>query len=209
MIRRLHEHLRRLARDDESGQAMTEFVLVFPIQLLLTLTILQFAFIAHAHIVVSQAAFMGARAAAVADMTPVNQQDAARRVVARTVGLLTSGEEPDRPTNPNPPGGGELVWYAQGGQRITYGATRQREAYGHLQQVTVHAYPAEGYLACEVEYDYVMTIPVANHFFARPGSGFWFGSRQPGNAESQARGQTVFRVHRVGFCSTPWTRPLQ
>ena len=50
---RLLSGLRRL-HDDDSGQAMVEFVLVFPVQLLLSLLILQFCFVAHAHLVVEQ-----------------------------------------------------------------------------------------------------------------------------------------------------------
>jgi TadE-like protein len=212
-VQRLRARLAVLARDSESGQAMTEFVLIFPIQLLLTLTIIQFAFIAHAHIVVAQASAMGARAAAVwQEGTGMSQEEAARRVVARQLGIITSGEAPETP--PGPVAGGELRWDSKNGGR-EFSEARSQEAYGHLANGQVQLHPAslreqadKGYVACEVKYDYVMWIPVANHFFARPGSGFFFGSRQPPSDASLARGRTVFQVHRVGFMAIPWARGL-
>lgn len=209
--------LRELGRDSESGAATTEFVLVFPIQLFLTLMVIQFAFIVHAHLVVSQAAFMGARAAAVADgmsdgSGPAVQRAAAMREVARTLAVLSSGEAPETPaTLPTELPDMRLRWPSGDGQRVGFNEDREQEAYGHLQPngVTIldlTADPQHGYVSCEVQYDYVMFIPVANHAFARTG-GFVFGGDDPYTAESQARKRTVFRVHRVGFVPTPWTLP--
>jgi hypothetical protein len=193
---------------DESGQAMVEFVLVFPVQLLLSLTILQFAFIAHAHLVVEQAAFMAARAAAVADVpsSPVTPQKAAERIAARTCAALTSGEAPEGTAGA---GGDELAWSGESEGR-RFNDARQREAYAHLQDpvgggsmVKVMPYPQEAYVACEVSFDYVMLIPVANHLFAK----LQEGSIQEGyNDISRARGRTCYRIKRVSFIPTPWTR---
>ena len=189
---RVAGRLRRLLTDDESGQAMVEFVLVFPMQLLLTLAILQFAFIVHAHIVVGQAAFLGARAAAVADMLPIDQQQAATRVVARTVGVLTPNG-----TDAAVPGGDvthALSWNARGGQ-YGFSTVRQQEAYGLLKRVGIRQDRANSYVSCDVEFDYVMSIPVANHFFAE----------MAGNeGRARALGLTVFPVRRVGFIAVPW-----
>ena len=52
-------------RDDEDGQAMTEFILIFPLQLFITLCIMQLSLIYTARLVVNYAAFNAARAACV------------------------------------------------------------------------------------------------------------------------------------------------
>lgn len=198
----------RALHEDESGQAMVEFVLVFPIQLLLSLSILQFCFLAHAYLTCQHAAFMGARAAAVADdglMPGLNQTEAATRVVARLVSPLTSGE---------PGAGGNVIaplrWKAEGGG-IGVLPPREQEAYGNL-EVRVQHEKEKGYVACAVTYDYILQIPVANHFIAQLGGGgshFWYGERGAYNAASQARGKTAWRIERVGFISTPWTKPME
>jgi hypothetical protein len=193
-LRRLHE--------DEGGQAMIEFVLVFPVQLLLSLSILQFAFLAKAHIVVEQAAFMAARAAAVADVpgAPADPNEAARRVAARTLVVLTSGAPP-------PTGGGTqatpMRWTGQGGGHEVSQA-RLQEAFG-FQQLDVIPYKDDGYLCCALTYDYVLTIPVANHMFAQAQVGFDYFNGNFNDA-SRERGETVYRIRRVAFVSTPWTK---
>jgi len=185
--------LRRMLTDDESGQAMVEFVLVFPMQLLLTLAIIQFAFIVYAHIVVGQAAFLGARAAAVADMMPIDPQQAATRVVARTVGVLTPNGT-DGTAVPTKDVTHPLTWYSSGG-RYGFPELRQQEAYGLLKRVGVRQDRANAYVSCDVEFDYVMHIPVANHFFAKLAANF---------GRSRGLGLTVFPVRRVGFIAVPW-----
>ncbi len=51
--------------DDEDGQALTEFILIFPLQLFITLCIMQLSLIYTAKLVVNYAAFNAARAAIV------------------------------------------------------------------------------------------------------------------------------------------------
>ncbi len=51
--------------DDEGGQALTEFILIFPLQLFITLCIMQLSLIYTARLVVNYAAFNAARAAIV------------------------------------------------------------------------------------------------------------------------------------------------
>lgn len=213
MIDRLRNLLSGLHRD-ESGAAMVEFVVVFPIQLFLSLSILQFAFVAHAHLVVEQAAFMGARAGAVADCevdgghTDVAGwraagKRAAEKVAARTVGVLTSGESP---AAGSPPSTQALEWQQGDGGKRGFTGARQQEAFAHL-DVKFEPYPDERYVSCEVTYDYTMMIPVANHFFARTQKVFWGGPISGADyAEpSRQRGKTVFRIKRVSFIPTPWT----
>jgi len=193
----IRNELARLARDTESGQAMVEFVLVFPVQLFLTLAIIQYAFLCHAQTVVGQAAFLGARAAAVSDgMENVSPIQAAERVAARTVGVLTSGVDG--------PGRGDAVkdrlrWRA-GNKPYGYSRAREEEAYTLL-SVSLHPggdpeAAGQGYVACEVRYDYLLQVPVANHFFAK------VGSSTP--RTSNGKDWTTFTIRRVGFVATPW-----
>jgi hypothetical protein len=217
MIERLKERFRHLAREEESGQAMVEFVLVFPIQLFLTLVILQFAFLAHAHVVVSQAAFMGARAAAVyegvSDLTP---EEAAKREVARHVALLTTGGSAI--------GGGisltpetELRWPIEGNRTNGFSPDRAREAYQLISggRTAPNDGPllnrnrsSPGWLACDVTFDYVMEVPVANRVLAAMDTAPGARPAAPaGTYAAPGGGQryTTFRVRRVGWIATPWT----
>lgn len=207
-LKRLHH--------DESGQAMVEFVLVFPVQLLLSLLILQFCFVAHAHIVVQQAAFLGARAGAVADVGPDKGWDklddwkadgkkAARRVVGRTVGVLTSGGTPAVPGGTDDDDTKAMTWSNDSNRNWGYNAKRVQEAFGHL-DVKFLPYPQDGYVGCAVTYDYVMFIPVANHILAKTQMIFNFGGSGTYNEASQERQRTCYRIRRVSFISTPWTR---
>jgi Flp pilus assembly protein TadG len=205
----------RALHADESGAAMVEFVLVFPVQLLITLVILQFAFVAHAHLVVEQAAFLGARAGAVADCDQdaghtdvaawkASGKRAAENVAARTIGVLTSGEPPTTPSASTV----KLEWTKGDGTKFGFSAVRQQEAFAHM-KVTFEPYPADAYVSCEIEYDYTMMIPVANHLFARAQTFFWQGpvtAADYAGTPSAQRGKTVFRIKRVSFIPTPWTR---
>jgi Flp pilus assembly protein TadG len=197
-LRRVHE--------DEEGAALVEFVLVFPIQLALTMTVIQFALVLYAHIVVYQAATLGARAAAVADLMPgISAEAAASRVVARQVAALT----PLRPAGTfstagavRPSGAdGDLRWQNDSGSH-GYSTQRQDEAYNLLARaVTINAVPnPPGVFACDVAFDYVMIIPVGAQFIAE------FNALV--TATSVRRGsQATFPVHRVGFFVAPWLVP--
>lgn len=208
-LRRLHH--------DESGQAMVEFVLVFPVQLLLSLLILQFCFVAHAHLVVQQAAFLGARAGAVADVGEnkswtdegtwtADGRKAARRVAARTVGVLTSGGTPFTPGGVDADDQKAMRWHDGSGGGSEFSDPRVQEAFAHLEEVKFMPYPREGYVGCSVTYDYVMFIPVANHVLARAQMVFNIGGSGTYNEASEKRQRTCYRIRRVSFIPTPWTR---
>lgn len=219
---RLLAGLRRLHRD-ESGQAMVEFVLVFPVQLVLSLLILQFCFVAHAHLVVQQAAFLGARAGAVADVGEgkgfstraeldswaADGKKAARRVAGRTVGVLTSGEAPSTPDGADDDDRKAMRWHNASGGGSEFNANRVKEAFAHLHEVKFIPYPQDGYVACSVTYDYVMFIPVANHILAKTQMIFGLGTQGTYNEASVKQGRTCYRITRVSFIPTPWTRELR
>lgn len=201
MIRAIRAQLRRLAEENESGQALVEFVIVFPVQLFLTLAILQFALIMNAHVVVQQAAFLGARAAAVSDtMTSVTPKQAADRIVARQLAVLTSGDKDVK--GRTVPSNGKLEWEMKGKKRYGFTEGRAEEAYSMLEMPDIHDLrDKEGYLSCYVEYNYVLTIPVANSFFAM--------STPRNRTASNKKKLKVFVVRRTGFVATPWTQAPQ
>lgn len=194
----------------EDGAAMVEFVLIFPIQLTLTLAILQFALLQYATLVVQQAADLSARAAAVSDVmtdldgtTPDQKaNEAALRMAARQCALLSPGIRADNQFNGGAaadtfsgltmPTNGELKW---GGNAFSEG--REAQAYGLLQRV--EAVRSDGEVNCTVTYDYLMSIPVGAQFMQSLNA----GSR----AQSAARGgRTVWPITRKGRCVAPWIR---
>jgi len=61
-------------REDEDGQAMTEFILTFPILLFITLCIMQLSLIYTARLVVNYSAFSAARAAVVIIPQPIDSE---------------------------------------------------------------------------------------------------------------------------------------
>lgn len=190
LIDAIKAQLKALATENESGQALVEFVIVFPVQLLLTLAIIQLALIMNAYIVVQHAAFMGARAVAVSDVEGAKAKDqAAKRVAARYCAAIASGE-----SSGGGGGGDQLRWEASSGN-IGFSNAKQQEAYGYA-TVKANDEANQGYVSCNLTYDYVLWIPVANTLFATVA-----GNR----AASNARGRKVFRMQRVGFVATPWT----
>jgi Flp pilus assembly protein TadG len=84
-------------RGGERGQAMIEFVLIFPMLLIFMLALMEFGFMLHANISVNSAAREGARFAAVANLPsdPPKTCDAGsieERTVGSSTGLLECWE---------------------------------------------------------------------------------------------------------------------
>ncbi|MBL4847040.1 MAG: pilus assembly protein [Planctomycetes bacterium] len=191
----------------EDGTTMVEFVLVFPIQLTLTLVILQFALLQYAYLVVQQAADLSARAAAVSDiMGPdskgMTANDAAARMAARQCALLAPGTKAvynggiDDASFTGPNSGLESTYPLEwGGRGFTGG--RSKQAYGLLRVAT--ATLATGEATTEITYDYLMPIPV--------GAQFLILLNPEAIAETAARnGRTVWPISRSGRCVAPWIR---
>jgi len=159
VARRLRDLFKRLYRDAESGQAMLEFVLVFPVQLLITLGIIQFALMKTGQITVNHAAFAAARAVLVADSAgrsgggaQADAEDAARIVMSAVAGTTRSragGRSYDIP------GWGKL-----------------HRSYAASEKTRVQIFSQEGDVAVEVSHDFELSVPVINDFFAFPWEGF-------------------------------------
>ena len=206
MIERLREKLVLLARDSESGAAMVEFAVVFPVQLVLTLALIQFAFLAQAHMVVQHAAFAGARAEAVADgmidrttNQPIPAGDAAKRSAARVLATLTAGAE----IQSDPAGLGtqpaiglptNLRWNNTAGGNQVH-PLKQQEAYSLMR---IELGRTDNAVGVVVQYDYVMAIPVAAWLFAK------LQGIPEADRVQLGQGLHPWRIRRKAYISTPW-----
>ena len=191
----------------EDGAAMVEFILIFPLQLTMTLAILQFALLQYATLVVQQAADLSARAAAVHDVmgsgsTTMPRDDAALRMAARQCALLAPGIRARY--NGGISGGsfngkytvlpeGRLTWGGGNG----FSAGREAQAYGLMQDVTTSV--TNGQVESVVTYDYLMSIPVGAQFLIMLNPDAWDASDARG-------GHTVWPIKRTGRFVAPWVR---
>jgi Flp pilus assembly pilin Flp len=188
----------------EEGAAMVEFILIFPLQLTLTLAIIQFALLQYATLVVQQAADLSARAAAVHDVmgpgsASMPPNDAALRMAARQCALLAPGIRArynggigGNSFGGTVPANGKMSWGGNG-----FSAGREAQAYGLMQSVTTNKTP--GQMESVVTYDYLMSIPVGAQFLIMLNNDAW--------SRSDARGGfTVWPIKRTGRCVAPWVR---
>ncbi|HRU05772.1 MAG TPA: pilus assembly protein [Candidatus Brocadiia bacterium] len=127
---------------NERGQVVVEYAIVFPIQLLITLAIIQLAEIFVAKQVVSYAAFCGARAQIVGE----NPADAACLPLAAVAGGAGAESEPDITL----PGWGEL----RGS-----GAARAKTAV----EVYNETIGSQTVIRCDVTHSYELSVPFGNH----------------------------------------------
>ena len=137
---------------DARGQAVVEYAIVFPIQLMLTLAIIQVAHVFVAKHVVSYAAYCGARAELVGE----SAEDAAALALSAVAG--PSGA--DGETKISVPGWGELP--RSGAARL------KTEVY--VEDTTDDEGVAV--VVCNVDHLYELTIPVGNYITYQIGEMF-------------------------------------
>lgn len=149
--------LRRLVcgRDNARGQALVEYAIVFPLQLMMTLAIIQLAHLFIAKQVLDYAAFCGARAALVG-LPEEDVQRAAAIPITRIAGPAgVSAAMCDE--NPiTVPGWGELAnWEA------AYVKTLSHYGYGSLETdtTTLEGEPA---IRCDLTHLYELRVPIGN-----------------------------------------------
>jgi hypothetical protein len=198
----------RGAHEDESGMVMTEFAIAFPAQLFVTLAIMQFALILVAHVFVEHAAFAGARAALVADVplsggasTGSNVQALEQAAAMRAACFVL---------NPIAPGSDIVSGSGASNPSAIHFASGDRSA-GAFAQTKVTCTDQDGYIAVTVQHDYVMQIPMVNHWFAlaNPKS-FWYGpgadnaSGKSAYNQASQNGYTCLRIVKNVFLPRPW-----
>ena len=138
-------------RRDERGQVVVEYAIVFPIQLLLTLGIIQVAHIFVAKHIVGYAAFCGARAAIVGE----NAEDAAAICLSRIAGR--SGVD-----------GEASIEFPGWGEQPGYGAARQKSEV----EVATTDEGGQVIVKCDVKHDLELLVPVGNYIVFELGQVF-------------------------------------
>ncbi len=173
---------------DERGAAMVEFALVFPLQLLFTLGIMQLALLYIGHMVVHYAAFQAARAAINTDSDAFKTERAAEIACQA---ITTKGA------------GGSGI-YQLTRLSILKTGVRIIDKGENSHQVIV-----------EVDHDFELVIPVVNKIFAFPWqSFFWFSDRRlPSAQDAQNRwfdtkyGSPHLRITKAAVLVKPWKSP--
>lgn len=179
---------RRNPVQDETGAAMVEFALVFPLQLLFTLGIMQLALLYIGHMVVHYAAFQAARAALVTDGSRFKTERAAEIACA-----AITGKSAER--------GGLYSVTNLAALKTSVRIIDQGE---HSHEVSV-----------EVTHDFELVIPVINEIFAFDYKSFlWFGGASRPSAEDavnrwlQAKyGSPHLRIVKSCVVVKPWKTP--
>lgn len=138
-------------RRGERGQVVVEYAIVFPIQLLMTLAIIQLAHVFVAKQIIGYAAFCGARAEIVGE----SAEDAATLVLSRIAGTTGAEDEP----NIELPGWGEQKAYGAARKKTKVEITKTEEG-----GVTV--------VRCDVVHDLELLVPVGNYIAYRLGDVF-------------------------------------
>jgi len=218
LFERIRKAAKRLHDEQESGVAMTEFAIAFPLQFFVTLALMQFSLLLIGHVLTEQAAFGAARAALVWDVPQDGQTNATQQQIAQKQGdeakraacyvimaVCPKNNDPEYSSFPNSPA-----------NAIAFkGADDSSNAAWALTNVQITTGPNENYVGALVEFDFPLIIPVVNHWFAKlgpdgagnPGQ-FWYGPNTNGrntyNSASQQRGVTVYRLRKSAFLPRPW-----
>ena len=196
---KLFKRFKGLIRETDTGQAMVEFVIVFPVQFLVILAVIQLSLLYIAHIVVNHAAFSAARAVLVFDErgggnAQKEAEDAARIVCSSIAGTSTKQE-----------GGGRWVTVPGWGKLL--------RSKGASEKTQVQIFSRDKQIVVEVTHDYELEIPVINYFFAYPWEGFlggWSGNRgdYPGYMNNEALerkyGAPHIQIHESCYMYKPW-----
>jgi hypothetical protein len=137
--------LGRLLRSEERGQAMVEFAVVFPLQLLITLLVIQISLIMVGKQVVNYAAFCAARAELVGE----SPEDAAVTVCTPISGTVADDETGEPITLPG--------WREETKPDFEALSRRSRDKV----RVTIEESPADGAdrVVARVNFDFEMSLP--------------------------------------------------
>ena len=152
---------RRRARDDR-GQAIVEYAIVFPLQLMLTLAVIQLAHLFIAKQIVEYAAFCAARSALVADADTPEEEIETNALYAATVPISRiAGESGYEVTSEylEVPGWGPLA-----GSTAAWNKTRIELDYPEREGIPV--------VRAEVSHDFELSVPVGNSLIYGLGQSF-------------------------------------
>jgi Flp pilus assembly protein TadG len=210
LLERARAFARRANREQESGAALIEFTVVFPVQLFITLAIMQLSLIYVGHVLVQHAAFAAARAALVQDVPSgqgMNPQSAATQAAAIVLSAISppdadmgsaSGVQGNNGgTTPINHGPSNLSWQTQSGGSFSLG--RMQGAFG-LTTVTVDPGNVATPDVCvaEVTFQMPLVIPVVSRFFAQAGAG--------GQLVGAGYNYSTLAITKDGFVPRPWSK---
>lgn len=179
----------------DRGAALVEFALAFPLQLLLTLGILQLGLLYIGHQVVGYSAFCAARAALVGESHERAAEIACAGVAGKT-GVV--------------PLGGYL-WFPGIGILPTSAASIAK-----TQAVVLDNGSLSGEVLVQVSHDFELVVPVVNRMFAFGEKFLWLGSPKissssflsPGGSASAKYGAPHLRIVKRCVLPAPWKRPV-
>ncbi|MBI4615589.1 MAG: pilus assembly protein [Planctomycetes bacterium] len=189
----------------EDGQAMVEFVIVFPVQFLFTVCLMQYAFLLIGRIATDHAAWIAARAALVACQPGGNtaQEDAER--AAEEFLTPVTGRSQRVPANVPIlyPGWGPM-------DRST-----QAQAKTRVEVLNVGSLETADRVTVVLHHDFELVIPVANYMFVAPWLPVFYwpgvgpvGGGDPDDLAASAQygaPHIVLRAER--FVPKPWKDP--
>jgi hypothetical protein len=210
---RIRKAVRRLHDEEESGVAMTEFAIAFPLQFFITLALMQFSLLLVGHVLTQHAAFGAARAALVADVplpgnltpnpnTMKAQQNQQAKRAACYILMVVCPRSND--------GEWSKVATAAPGAIQFKDDDRSAVAYGLTNANMVTTGPDDDHVGALVEFDFPLQIPVVNHWFAKlqggnPGRFLYDTNVGTGySAAANTRGRTVYRIQKSSFIPKPW-----
>lgn len=186
--------LRSAFRAPQSGQAIVEYAIVFPLQLMLTLGIVQMAQLFVAKQVLEYGAYCGARSA-LTDMSqdPAKVEENAKRAVLVPVSRITGAGGVGSDASIIIPGWGGLVNSIAAEQKTQVTITNDGEG-------------SHAVIRCDVNHDYELTVPIGGELVYRLGD---FGLSVPGFSADKffdANGNGIPHLQMTTSCvlAHPW-----
>lgn len=176
----------------EEGQAIVEFVIVFPIQLLFTLGIMQLSLLYIAKQMTEYAAFQAARAALVYEN---GGQQKAQEAAAWALTPITKTSKSSEESGSEFKLDGSYI----PGSKNAHAKTRVRIS-------TKGSFP-EKVVTATVDYDYELIIPLIGNLLANPSVSFLYLPPRGGggpNAPTQKYGSPHVTLHGYASLPRPW-----
>lgn len=148
---------RRVSDDPEAGQAMVEFVIVFPVQLILTTFLMQLAFLIIGRTAVDHAAWCAARAALVSCQAGGEDPEQEAERAAEQFLIPVAGRKGGIGFPINYPGWGPM-------DRSTASKTKTR-----VEVLNANNLRTADRVTVKIEHDYLLAVPIANGLWTIPG----------------------------------------
>lgn len=200
---RWFERGRKAAADDgEAGQAMVEFVIIFPLQLVVTVCLMQFALLVVGRIAIDHAAWCAARAALVACQPGGQDPQAEAERAAEEFLIPVSGRKGAIHAPLQFPGWGSM-------DRSGAAQTKTR-----VTVLNVANLKTADHVGVTVEHDFLLAVPIANMMFVFAEYRFvWFTGTTGNQWDSRAKTALYDSPHIVlessAWIPKPWQDPDQ